>query len=107
MLRKTLTMVLVLGLLVFCMLNYSTNPAFAQDSDAAIVIECPNGGEFVSICSDLNGFGAIDEKGDIYLWYVDYGAPPADLPPIVQLSLGNQHAVALDGEGEIYYWGNP
>lgn len=97
------------GLFVLLLVNVTTcTAAFnAPLVGDMTVFTCPDGGEFVSICGEMNGFGAISDKGNIYLWGVDYNNVPGNLPPIVDLALANQHAVALDADGNIYYWGRP
>ena len=56
----------------------------------------------------MQTFGAIDENGNVYMWGVNYNGQcdvPKNLPPIVELGIGNSHVVALDKNGVLYGWG--
>lgn len=53
-------------------------------------------------------YAAIDVDGKVYVWGgEEVMAPPADLPPIVDIAVGNNHIVALDENGRLHGWGNP
>ena len=62
----------------------------------------------VKIESSMLTYAAIDADGKAYVWGGEASmAVPADLPPIVDIAVGNNHIVALDKNGKLHGWGNP
>ena len=99
--------------------SYAESQSFSVRSAST-----PDG--FVKICADHGGYGALDRDGKLYMYgkeqsppidfppnddpvlsgyHIGLYSPPFFLPPIVDMALGDFHAVALGQDGELYSWG--
>ncbi|MCL2880982.1 MAG: 5-bromo-4-chloroindolyl phosphate hydrolysis family protein [Treponema sp.] len=83
-------------------LSVSGAPVDPQNFDI-ITTDTPGG--FVKICADLNGFGALDRDGNVYMYGDEIYYPRDALPPIVDIDIGNFHVAALGKDGKVYSWG--
>lgn len=66
-------------------------------------------GKLVKIYAGNLVFGAIDENGRVCMWGENRYKQcevPEDLPPIVELGIGQNHVVALDINGRLHGWGS-
>jgi len=52
-------------------------------------------------------FACLDDKGKVYVWgNSNLTKIPVDLPPLVDIALGQDFAVGLDASGKLYSWGD-
>lgn len=100
----------ICSMLCVCVLYacFATTSAFAASPNFDVITaDSPDG--FVKICADLNRFGALDVDGKVYIFgdgTEQANSPPLNLPPIVDIAMGNFHVIALDRAGKVYTWGN-
>ena len=79
------------------------NSYAVSQSDSPVDPGAP--GKVVKICASRGGFGKLDNDGKVYMYGNGNFSPPDDLPPVVDIAMGDFHAVALDKNGKVYSWG--